>query len=187
MYDSPLINFSYSHVKFSFSAKWFLSHFFPILKVISETNSWLQLLEEDYLQVLFFNSPVKLPVPLFHWSYSSKSPASILQNKQSFLSSHIWPISSFHMVDHSSSLKYLLHLAAWTPVFPLPPTSPVILINLINFYKFPLLVLILLSGVFFFFECGPVFKSLYCMCYNIASVLCFGPFLLFLATRHVGS
>ena len=150
MYDSPLINFSYSHVKFSFSAKWFLSHFFPILKVISETNSWLQLLEEDYLQVLFFNSPVKLPVPLFHWSYSSKSPASILQNKQSFLSSHIWPISSFHMVDHSSSLKYLLHLAAWTPVFPLPPTSPVILINLINFYKFPLLVLILLSGVFFF-------------------------------------
>ena len=88
------------------------------------------------------------------------------------------------MVDHSSSLKYLLHLAAWTPVFPLPPTSPVILINLINFYKFPLLVLILLSGVFFFFLNVDQFLKVFIACVTILL-----PFyvLVFLAVRHLGS
>ena len=50
---------------------------------------------------------------------------------------------------------------------------------LVLFHLYPLFKTFFLI----FFCCGPLFKSLYGMSYNIASVLCLG----FLATRHVGS
>ena len=90
-------------------------------------------------------------------------------------------------LDPAVAFTWLTILPPWNTFFTWLPGHqyshslhfPSHFINLINSYKSPFLVLILLSGVFFFFGCGPIFKSLYCMCYNIASVSCFGPFCLF--------